>query len=294
MSGVSTRSVRARADVRHDGELPVQRPDAPNPWVVALAPVPVLVAALAVRPLVQGTAWWVSGVLVAASLVGTMLVVRRRAPGIRFVALVAALVVCSCAAAVLNDVQPLGWLDRDGALGETLAAIRLNPAPLPQTDAIRLIVTVAIGWVAGASLFLAAVVPTAALAAAPALVILIVPVSSPGHRRRPGSSSSRRPRSSRCSGCPSGPCNARCRRPSSVRSGSWWPWVCRRSSRSTPAGCPGHRRDPVARATRTTGHAAQPRSGPPAAERARGVPVPLLRRAAGVPQARGPRRVRHG
>ncbi|MBK0296401.1 Gfo/Idh/MocA family oxidoreductase, partial [Bacillus sp. S34] len=45
----------------------------------------------------------------------------------------------------------------DGALGETLAAIRLNPAPLPQSDSIRLIVTVAIGWVAGVSLFLAAV-----------------------------------------------------------------------------------------------------------------------------------------
>jgi transglutaminase-like putative cysteine protease len=142
---------------------------------VALAPVPVLIAALAMRPLVQGLAWWLSGILVAAVLVGTMLAVRRRAPGIRFVALVAALVVCSCAAAVVNDVQPLGWLDQDGALGETLAAIRLNPAPLPQTDAIRLIVTVAIAWVAGVSLFLAAVAPTAALAAAPALVILIVP-----------------------------------------------------------------------------------------------------------------------
>jgi transglutaminase-like putative cysteine protease len=143
--------------------------------VVALAPVPVLIAALAMRPLVQGIAWWVSGVLVALVLVATLLAVRRRAPGVRFVALVVALVVTSCAAAVLNDLPPLGWLDRDGALGETLAAIRLNPAPLPQTDAIRLIVTISIGWVAGVSLFLAAVAPTAALAAVPALVILVVP-----------------------------------------------------------------------------------------------------------------------
>jgi transglutaminase-like putative cysteine protease len=146
----------------------------------------VLIAALAMRPLVQGVAWWVSGVLVAAVLVGTMLAVRRRAPGVRFVALVAALVVCSCAAAVVNDVQPLGWLDRNGALGETLAAIRLNPAPLPQSDAIRLIVTVAIGWVAGVSLFLAAVAPTAALAAVPALVILIVPGVVTGAPAAPG------------------------------------------------------------------------------------------------------------
>jgi len=154
--------------------------------VVALAPVPVLIAALAMRPLVQGVAWWISGVLVAAVLVGTMLAVRRRAPGVRFVALVAALVVCSCAAAVVGGVQPLGWLDKDGALGETLAAIRLNPAPLPQSDAIRLIVTVAIGWVAGVSLFLAAVAPTAALAAAPALVILIVPGIVTGVPAAPG------------------------------------------------------------------------------------------------------------
>lgn len=175
MSGVSTRPAPPRSDVRRDPRPAVDRPDSPNPWVVALAPVPVLVAALAVRPLVQGTAWWVSGVVVVAVLVAVMLAVRRRAPGIRFVALVAALIVCSCAAAVVNDVQPLGWLDRDGALGETLAAIRLNPAPLPQTDAIRLIVTVSIGWVAGVSLFLAAVAPTAALAAVPALIVLIVP-----------------------------------------------------------------------------------------------------------------------
>lgn len=186
MSGVSTREPRrgvprgssGRAGGPSDGRVTVERvdrPDSPNPWVVALAPVPVLIAALAMRPLVQGIAWWVSGILIAAVLVGTMLAVRRRAPGVRFVALVAALVVVSCAAAVVNDVQPLGWLDKDGALGETLAAIRLNPAPLPQTDSIRLIVTIAIGWVAGVSLFLAAVAPTAALAAAPALVILIVP-----------------------------------------------------------------------------------------------------------------------
>ncbi|MBA8990956.1 transglutaminase-like putative cysteine protease [Curtobacterium pusillum] len=187
MSGVQTRpAAPSRAETRRGPGRTVDRPDASNPWVVAVAPVPVLIAALAMRPLVQGIAWWVSGVLVAAVLVGTMLAVRRRAPGIRFVALVAALVVCSCAAAVVNDVQPLGWLDRDGALGETLAAIRLNPAPLPQSDAIRLIVTVAIGWVAGVSLFLAAVAPTAALAAAPALVILIVPGIVTGSPAAPG------------------------------------------------------------------------------------------------------------
>lgn len=149
--------------------------DTPSTWVVALAPVPVLIAALAIRPLVQGTAWWVSGVVVVAVLVAVMLAVRRRAPGVRFVALVATLVLCSCAAALVNDVQPLGWLDADGALGETLAAIRLNPAPLPQTDAIRLVVTVSIAWVAGVSLFLAAIARIPSLAAAPALVILIVP-----------------------------------------------------------------------------------------------------------------------
>jgi transglutaminase-like putative cysteine protease len=188
VSGVSTRPAAPPSSHADSGRAPARqdRPDSPNPWVVALAPVPVLIAALAMRPLVQGVAWWISGVLVAAVLVGTMLAVRRRAPGVRFVALVAALVVCSCAAAVVGGVQPLGWLDKDGALGETLAAIRLNPAPLPQSDAIRLIVTVAIGWVAGVSLFLAAVAPTAALAAAPALVILIVPGIVTGVPAAPG------------------------------------------------------------------------------------------------------------
>lgn len=154
---------------------PAERSDAPAPWVVALAPLPVLIAALSMRPLVQGTAWWVSGVVFAAVLVAVVLAVRRRAPGVRFIALVVALVVGSCVAAVANDVHPLGWLDREGALGEALAAIRLNPAPLPQSDAVRLIVTIAIGWVAGVSLFLAAIAPTVALAAVPALVVLIVP-----------------------------------------------------------------------------------------------------------------------
>jgi transglutaminase-like putative cysteine protease len=179
VSGTTTRSAsRGATGTRAPGgrgDDRTERPDTPSAWVVALAPVPVLIAALAMRPLVQGVAWWVSGVLVAAVLVGTVLAVRRRPPGVRFVALVVALVVTSCAAAIINDTQPLGWLDRNGALGETLAAIRLNPAPLPQTDSIRLIVTVAIGWVAGVALFLAAVAPTAALAAVPALVILIVP-----------------------------------------------------------------------------------------------------------------------
>ncbi|MGU3409604.1 transglutaminaseTgpA domain-containing protein [Microbacterium sp. M1A1_1b] len=147
----------------------------PSPWVVALAPVPVLIAALAFRPLVQGVAWWTSAVAIVVVLVGVVLTVRRRPPGVRFVALVATLIACSCAAALVNDIQPLGWIDGNGALGQTIAAIRLNPAPLPQTDAIRLVVTVAIAWVAAASIFLATVAPAAALAAAPALVILIVP-----------------------------------------------------------------------------------------------------------------------
>jgi transglutaminase-like putative cysteine protease len=152
-----------------------RRDDVPSAWVVALSPLPVLVAALAMRPLLQGVSWWVSGVVVVALLVAVLLTVRNRSRGARFVALVVTLVVASCATALVNDVQPLGWLDADGALGQTLAAIRLNPAPLPQTDAIRLVVTVTIAWVAAVALFLAAVARVPALAAAPALVILVVP-----------------------------------------------------------------------------------------------------------------------
>ncbi|ROP61024.1 transglutaminase superfamily protein [Curtobacterium sp. PhB130] len=169
-----TRPSGQRADVRAILEREDDRP-APSTWVVALAPVPVLIAALAFRPLVQGIAWWTSALVITVVLVAVVLSVRRRAPGVRFIALVAALIACSCAAALVNDIQPLGWIDGDGALGQTIAAIRLNPAPLPQTDPIRLVVTVAIAWVAAASLFLATVAPAAALAAAPALVILIVP-----------------------------------------------------------------------------------------------------------------------
>lgn len=177
MSGTSTTDrARIGAGTPPAGSArPTERSDVPSPWVVALAPLPVLVAALAMRPLVQGSAWWLSGVVFTAVLVAVVLAVRRRAPGVRFIALVATLVVGSCVAAVVNDVHPLGWLDREGALGEALAAIRLNPAPLPQTDAIRLVVTIAIAWVAGVSLFLAAIAPTVALAAVPALVVLIVP-----------------------------------------------------------------------------------------------------------------------
>ncbi|PCN47036.1 hypothetical protein Csp2054_14440 [Curtobacterium sp. 'Ferrero'] len=175
MSGTQAPARRRGTDVHEILERTDDARDVPSAWITVLAPVPVLIAALAIRPLVQGIAWWVGGVLVAAVLVGVVLAVRRRAPGVRFVALVVAVIACSCAAALVNDVQPLGWLDKDGALGETLAAIKLNPAPLPQSDAIRLIVIVAIGWVAAVSLFLAAVAPTAALAAVPALVILIVP-----------------------------------------------------------------------------------------------------------------------
>ncbi|WP_420365281.1 DUF3488 and transglutaminase-like domain-containing protein [Curtobacterium sp. L3-7] len=165
---------RGRADVREILDREDDRA-APSPWVIALAPVPVLLAALAFRPLVQGIAWWTSALAIVVVLVGVVLAVRRRSPGVRFVALVATLIACSCAAALVNDIQPLGWIDGNGALGQTIAAIRLNPAPLPQTDPIRLVVTVAIAWVAAASLFLATVAPAAALAAAPALVILIVP-----------------------------------------------------------------------------------------------------------------------
>ncbi|MFS0731404.1 transglutaminaseTgpA domain-containing protein [Curtobacterium sp. 1P10AnD] len=175
MTGTQAPARRGGADVHEILDRPDEQRDTPSAWITVLAPVPVLIAALALRPLVQGIAWWVGGVVVAAVLVAVVLAVRRRAPGIRFVALVAAVIACSCAAALVNDVQPLGWLDRDGALGQTMAAIRLNPAPLPQTDAIRLVVVVAIAWVAAVSLFLAAVAPTAALAATPALVILIVP-----------------------------------------------------------------------------------------------------------------------
>ncbi|WP_144762977.1 DUF3488 and transglutaminase-like domain-containing protein [Curtobacterium sp. 9128] len=174
MTAQDTRPARGRADVRAILDRPDDRP-AVSPWVVLLAPVPVLVAALAFRPLVQGIAWWTSALAIVVVLVGVVLSVRRRPPGVRFIALVGTLVACSCAAALVNDIQPLGWIDGDGALGQTIAAIRLNPAPLPQTDAIRLVVTVAIAWVAAASLFLATVAPAAALAAAPALVILIVP-----------------------------------------------------------------------------------------------------------------------
>ncbi|WP_175470186.1 DUF3488 and transglutaminase-like domain-containing protein [Curtobacterium sp. MCBA15_001] len=173
-SGGAGAGDRRRADVREilEREDPAR---GPSTWVVALAPAPVLIAALAFRPLVQGIAWWTSAVLIVVVLVGVVLAVRRRPAGVRFVALVATLIASSCAAALVNDIQPLGWIDGDGALGQTIAAIRLNPAPLPQTDAIRLVVTVAIAWVAATSIFLATVAPAAALAAAPALVILIVP-----------------------------------------------------------------------------------------------------------------------
>jgi hypothetical protein len=163
-----------RVDVRAILDRADDRP-APAAAVVALAAVPVMIAALAFRPLVQGVAWWTSALVIVVVLVGVMLTVRRRPAGVRFIALVSTLVATSCAAALANDIQPLGWLDGEGALGQTIAAIRLNPAPLPQTDPIRLVVTVAIAWVAAVSLFLATIAPAAALAAAPALVILIVP-----------------------------------------------------------------------------------------------------------------------
>jgi hypothetical protein len=175
MTATTPSRPRPRVDVREVLDRDDRAEDTPDARVVALAPVPVLIAALAMRPLVQGVSWWVSGVVFVAVLVAVLLAVRTRPRGVRFVALVATLVVGSCLAALLNGSAPLGWLDQNGALGQTLASIRLNPAPLPQSDAVRLVVTVMIAWVAGASLFLAAVAPTAALAAAPALVILLVP-----------------------------------------------------------------------------------------------------------------------
>jgi transglutaminase-like putative cysteine protease len=166
---VSVRSVLDRPDPRDTD------PDVPSRWVVLLAAAPLVVASLAFRPLVQGIGWWVSAVVVVAIVVAVMLAVRKQSRGVRFVALVAALVGTSCAAAVANGIEPLGWLDRNGALGHTLAAIKLNPAPLPETPEIRLEVTIAIAWIAGVSLFLAVVARVAALSAAPALVVLVVP-----------------------------------------------------------------------------------------------------------------------
>jgi hypothetical protein len=166
---VSVRTVLDRPDPR-DAD-----PDVPSRWLVVVAPAPVVAASLALRPLVQGVGWWASAIVVAALVVAVLLAVRKQSRGVRFVALVAALVGTSCAAALANGVEPLGWLDRDGALGHTLAAIKLNPAPLPETPEIRLVVTVAITWVAGVSLFLAVVARVPALSAVPALVILVVP-----------------------------------------------------------------------------------------------------------------------
>ncbi|MFZ7086826.1 transglutaminaseTgpA domain-containing protein [Curtobacterium sp. RRHDQ10] len=166
---VTGRMVLERDD-RADGD-----PGLPSAWLVVAAPVPVLVASLALRPLVQGIAWWMSALVVTVVVVAVMLAFRQRSRLARFVALVVTLVAGSSAAALLNDVQPFGWLDRNGALGAMLEAIRVNPAPLPETDAIRLEMTVLIVWVAGVSVFLAVIAPTAALAAVPALVILVVP-----------------------------------------------------------------------------------------------------------------------
>jgi transglutaminase-like putative cysteine protease len=150
-------------------------PGLPSVWLVIAAPAPALIAALALRPLVQGIAWWMSALVITVVVVAVMLAVRQRSRLARLIALLVSLVACSSAAALLNDIQPLGWLDRNGALGAMLEAIRVNPAPLPETDPIRLMMTVIIVWVAGVSLFLAVIAPTAALAAVPALIILVVP-----------------------------------------------------------------------------------------------------------------------
>ena len=166
-------SLLGRGTLRRDDRD--EDPDIPSRLLVIVAAAPVAIAALAMRPLIQGIAWWLSGLAIAAVLVAVMLAVRQRRRGMRFAVLVAAVIATACAAALLNDIQPLGWLDRHGALGEMVASVRLNPAPLPQTDAVRLLVTVGIAWAVGLSLFLAAVAPTAALSAVPALLILVVP-----------------------------------------------------------------------------------------------------------------------
>lgn len=58
MTATNPSRPRPHVDVREVLARDDRRPDRPDARVVALAPVPVLVAALAIRPLVQGTAWW--------------------------------------------------------------------------------------------------------------------------------------------------------------------------------------------------------------------------------------------
>ncbi|WP_066522585.1 transglutaminase family protein [Curtobacterium ammoniigenes] len=149
--------------------------DTPSAWVVVASVLPVLIAALALRPLVQGIAWWWIAVVATAATTGLMVAARRSGRGLRFVVLVVALVAVSCATSLASGMQPFTWLDRTGALGRAIEAINLNPAPLLETTDVRLIVALSIVWVSGAALFVAAIAGTPALAAAPALVLLAVP-----------------------------------------------------------------------------------------------------------------------
>jgi transglutaminase-like putative cysteine protease len=166
---LSARELLDREDPRDDD------PDVPTRWVVLLAAAPTVAAALEIRILVQGIAWWWTSVVLVAILVGVLMTLRKRSRGARFVAVVVTLIAESCGTAIVNGIEPIGWLDRHGALGDTILAIRLNPAPLLDSPEIRLVVALAITWIAGAALFVAAISATPALAAAPALVILIVP-----------------------------------------------------------------------------------------------------------------------
>lgn len=152
-----------------------REPEIPPIAVVLMTPVPVLAAALALRPLVQGIAWWWTAVVIVGVVTALMCAARRSPRGLRFVVLVAALLGASCLTAVVNGMQPLSWLDRSGALGRAAQAINLNPAPLLETADVRLIVALSIAWVCGAAVFVAVVAGTPALAAAPALVLLAVP-----------------------------------------------------------------------------------------------------------------------
>ncbi|PZF63322.1 hypothetical protein DEI81_07905 [Curtobacterium sp. MCBD17_013] len=174
MTDTARRPVTGR-DVLERDDRTDEDPGTPSRTLVAAAALPVVVASLAVRPLVQGIAWWVSALVVTALLVGVMLAVRTRPRWARFVALVVTLVGGSCALAILDGTEPLGWLDRSGALGQALLAIKVNPAPLPETDAVQLVVSVTLVWTAGVALFVAVIAPTAALAAVPAFVALVVP-----------------------------------------------------------------------------------------------------------------------
>ncbi|MEK6343185.1 MAG: hypothetical protein V4737_04980, partial [Curtobacterium sp.] len=66
MTGTQAPVRRRGVDVHEILDRPDDQRDTPSAWITVLAPVPVLIAALALRPLVQGIAWWVGGVVAAA------------------------------------------------------------------------------------------------------------------------------------------------------------------------------------------------------------------------------------